>query len=95
MPKWNYSAIPSSVTTSINDFIKYLTNKFMKAIKVEVFLSTLVGYCLISLFWNKWHVTGMDVVEMIFIGALGGLLLALTINPITRFIGNVVRKMKT
>jgi hypothetical protein len=65
----------------------------MKVSKVEVFISTSVGYCIISLFWNKWIVTSKEIAEMIFIGTLGGLFLALLMNLIMRLITRLVEKI--
>jgi len=64
----------------------------MKGIVAE-FILMFVGYCIIFLTWNNWNVTGKEIVEMIFIGTMGGLLVAFTIKPLTRLITRIVEKL--
>lgn len=59
-----------------------LCNRFMKkSNKVEVFGSTLI-----FLTWHNWSLTSKKIAEMIIIGTVSSLLLALIINPLTQFI---------
>ena len=61
--------------------------------KVQEFVFMFVIYCVISLVRKDWPPTGKDIAEMIFIGTLSGLFVALTMEPLKRFIGNVVKKI--
>lgn len=60
--------------------------------KVEVFISTFIGYCIIFLIWNKWSLTSKEIVEMIFVGTLSSLCLAFVMNPLKRSITRLTQK---
>ena len=64
----------------------------MKA-KVEVFVSSLLIFCIIFLTWHNWSLTSKQIAEMVFIGAVSSLTLASLINPLARLIQNLVRKI--
>lgn len=61
--------------------------------KVAEFIFMFVGYCIVFLAWNNWNLTSKQIAEMIFIGTLGGLFVALTIKPITRLITRIVERL--
>ena len=63
--------------------------------KVRSFVSSFVLYCVILLGWNNWQLTNKDVAEMIFIGTLCSLTLALTEKHMTRLITRIVEKVVT
>jgi hypothetical protein len=63
--------------------------------KLAAFVFVFVGYCIIFLAWNNWHVTNKEMAEMIFVGTLLGLFEVLAVNRIIRLIENTVRKLLT
>ena len=69
-----------------------MINRLMKG-KVGPFISTLVTYCIITLIWHGWDLDNKQIAEMIFVGTLSGLVLALVNNPLMRLIQNLVRKV--
>ncbi len=62
--------------------------------KDEVFISSLILYSIIFLAWHGWSLNNRQLVELMFIGTLSSLTLVLTINPLTRVIQSIVRKMR-
>ena len=63
--------------------------------KVGEFVSSFAIYCIISLAWNGWHLTTKELAEMIFIGTLGGVVMAFTMKPMTRLVTRIVKKILT
>ena len=60
--------------------------------KIREFLYSFVLYCLIVLAWNDWDVSKKQFAEMIVIAVLGGVFVALVMDPIKRFIARVLTK---